>query len=137
MKKLIATMQKRESREEMVSKLEEILIPLASILNNDIPVYNGFPVESITLKGSDEVFIIGFNNNTLALVNLEKATFSVFGSPEYDLTAEEHAVVSHLWSELKKMEASVSDNDIDELVNHIIKSAHSNSNPNVKVIKVG
>lgn len=102
MKKLIATMQKREvSREEMVEKLEEILIPIAEVLNDETPIYHGFPVETMTLKGSDEVFIIGFNNNTLALVNLKKATFSVFGSPEYNLTAEEHAVISHLWNEIK------------------------------------
>lgn len=102
MKRLIAVMQKREvSREEMAEKLEEILIPIAEVLNDETPIYHGFPVESITLKGSDEVFIIGFNNNTLALVNLEKATFSVFGSPKYDLTAEEHAVISHLWNEMK------------------------------------
>lgn len=102
MKRLIAVMQKREvSREKMAEKLEEILIPLASVLNDETPIYHGFPVETMTLKGSDEVFIVSFNNSTLAMVNLEKSTFSVFGSPEYDLTAEEHAVISHLWNEMK------------------------------------
>lgn len=102
MKRLIAVMQKREvSREEMANKLEEILIPIAEVLNDEVPVYQGFPVETMALKGSDEVFIVSFNNSTLAMVNLEKSTFSVFGSPEYDLTAEEHAVISHLWNEMK------------------------------------
>lgn len=102
MKKLIAVMQKKEvSREEMAEKLEEILIPIAEVLNDETPVYHGFPVETMALKGSDEVFIISFNNSTLALVDLEKSLFSVFGSPKYDLTVEEHAVISHLWNEMK------------------------------------
>lgn len=102
MKRLIAVMQKKEvSREEMAEKLEEILIPIAEVLNDETPVYHGFPVETMALKGSDEVFIISFNNSTLALVDLEKSLFSVFGSPKYDLTAEEHAVISHLWNEMK------------------------------------
>ena len=64
MKKLIAVMQKKgeKTREEMAEKLEEILIPIAEVLNDETPVYHGFPVETMTLKGSDEVFIIGFNN---------------------------------------------------------------------------
>lgn len=102
MKRLIAVMQKREvSREKMANKLEEILIPIAEALNDEVPVYQGFPVETMALKGSDDVFIISFNNSTLALVDLEKSNFSVFGSPKYDLTAEEHAVISHLWNEMK------------------------------------
>lgn len=102
MKRLIAVMQKREvSREEMAEKLEEILIPIAEVLNDETPIYHGFPVETMTLKGSDEVFIIGFNNSTLAMVNLEKSEFSVFGSPKYELLAEEHAIISHLWNEIK------------------------------------
>lgn len=106
MKKLIATMQKRESREEMVNKLEEILIPLASILNDNTPVYQGFPLKSISIKGDEEAFMISFNGQTLALVNLKHSQFSVFYSPNYDLTAEEHAVISHLWSELQKVRAN-------------------------------
>jgi hypothetical protein len=106
MKKLIAVMQKREvSREEMAEKLEEILIPIAEMLNDETPVYHGFPVETMALKGSDKVFIIGFNNSTLALINLEKSFFSVFGSPKYDLTAEEHAVISHLWEGIKSKQS--------------------------------
>lgn len=107
MKKLIAVMQKKgeKTREEMAEKLEEILIPIAEVLNDETPVYHGFPVETMTLKGSDEVFIIGFNNSTLALVDLEKSLFSVFGSPKYDLTAEEHAVISHLWEGIKSKQA--------------------------------
>lgn len=101
MKKLVAVLQKKVSREEMVNKLEEILIPLASVLNDDMPVYHGFPVESIILKGNENAFIVGFNKETLAMVDLEKSEFSVFGSPKYDLTVEEHAVISHLWNEIK------------------------------------
>lgn len=107
MKKLIATMQKREvSREVMVNKLEEILIPLAEILNDNTPVYQGFPLKSISIKGDEEAFMISFNGQTLALVNLKHSQFSVFYSPNYDLTAEEHAVISHLWSELQKARAN-------------------------------
>lgn len=107
MKKLIAVMQKKseKTREEMAEKLEEILIPIAEVLNDETPVYHGFPVETMALKGSDEVFIISFNNSTLALVDLEKSLFSVFGSPKYDLTAEEHAVISHLWEGIKSKQS--------------------------------
>lgn len=106
MKRLIAVMQKKEvSREEMAEKLEEILIPIAEVLNDETPVYHGFPVETMALKGSDEVFVISFNNSTLALVDLEKSLFSVFGSPKYDLTAEEHAVISHLWEGIKSKQS--------------------------------
>lgn len=103
MKKLIAKLQgKEESREEMIKKLEEIILPLAEVLNDRVPVYCGFLVETIALKGSDDAFIISFNNSTLALVDLKKSNFSVFGSAKYELTAEEHAVISHLWAELQK-----------------------------------
>lgn len=107
MKRLIAVMQKKseKTREEMAEKLEEILIPIAEVLNNETPVYHGFPVETMALKGSDEVFVISFNNSTLALVDLEKSLFSVFGSPKYDLTAEEHAVISHLWEGIKSKQS--------------------------------
>lgn len=107
MKKLIAVMQKKgeKTREEMAEKLEEILIPIAEVLNNETPVYHGFPVETMALKGSNEVFVISFNNSTLALVDLEKSLFSVFGSPKYDLTAEEHAVISHLWEGIKSKQS--------------------------------
>lgn len=125
MKKLIAVMQgkNKKSREEMAEKLEEILIPLAEILNDEVPVYQGFPVETMALKGSDDVFIISFNNSTLALVDLEKSNFSVFGSPKYDLTAEEHAVISHLWTELKKKK---NDNGLEALLN-LAKSFGTNN----------
>lgn len=125
MKKLIAVMQKKNktSREEMVEKLEEILIPLAKVLNDEVPVYYGFPVETMALKGSDDAFIISFNNSTLALVDLEKSNFSVFGSSKYDLTAEEHAVISHLWSELKKRK---SNNELETLLK-LAKSFGSNN----------
>ncbi len=109
MKKLVAVLQKKVSREEMVNKLEEILIPLASVLNGDIPVYHGFPVESIILKGNENAFIVGFNKETLAIVDLEKSEFSVFGSPKYELLAEEHAIISHIWEELKKRKDNKSD----------------------------
>lgn len=109
MKKLVAVLQKKVSREEMVNKLEEILIPLASILNDDIPVYHGFPVESIILEGNENAFIVGFNKETLAMVDLEKSEFSVFGSPKYELLAEEHAIISHIWEELKKRKDNKSD----------------------------
>jgi hypothetical protein len=109
MKKLVAVLQKKVSREEMVNKLEEILIPLASILNDDMPVYHGFPVESIILEGNENAFIVGFNKETLAMVDLEKSEFSVFGSPKYELLAEEHAIISHIWEELKKRKDNKSD----------------------------
>lgn len=109
MKKLVAVLQKKVSREEMVNKLEEILIPLASVLNGDIPVYHGFPVESIILEGNENAFIVGFNKETLAMVDLEKSEFSVFGSPKYELLAEEHAIISHIWEELKKRKDNKSD----------------------------
>lgn len=107
MKKLIAVMQKKseKTREVMAEKLEEILIPIAEVLNDETPVYHGFPVETMALKGSNEVFVISFNNSTLALVDLEKSLFSVFGSPKYDLTAEEHAVISHLWEGIKSKQS--------------------------------
>lgn len=125
MKRLIAVMQgkNKKSREEMAEKLEEILIPLAEVLNDEVPVYQGFPVETMALKGSDDVFIISFNNSTLALVDLEKSNFSVFGSPKYDLTAEEHAVISHLWTELKKKK---NDNGLEALLN-LAKSFGTNN----------
>ena len=94
MKKLVAVLQKKVSREEMVSKLEEILLPLASILNNDMPIYQGFPLKSISIKTDEEAFMISFNGQTLALINLKHSQFSVFHSPKYDLTVEEHAVIS-------------------------------------------
>lgn len=109
MKKLVAVLQKKVSRKEMVNKLEEILIPLASILNDDMPVYHGFPVESIILEGNENAFIVGFNKETLAMVDLEKSEFSVFGSPKYELLAEEHAIISHIWEELKKRKDNKSD----------------------------
>lgn len=106
MKKLVAVLQKKVSREEMVSKLEEILLPLASVLNNDMPIYQGFPLKSISIKTDEEAFMISFNGQTLALINLKHSQFSVFHSPKYDLTVEEHAVISHLWSELQKTRAN-------------------------------
>lgn len=109
MKKLVAVLQKKVSREEMVNKLEEILIPLVSVLNDDIPVYHGFPVESIILEGNENAFIVGFNKETLAMVDLEKSEFSVFGSPKYELLAEEHAIISYIWEELKKRKDNKSD----------------------------
>lgn len=110
MKRLITVMQKREvSREEMAEKLEEILIPLVSVLNDDMPVYHGFPVESIILEGNENAFIVGFNKKTLAMVDLEKSEFSVFGSPKYELLAEEHAIINHIWEELKKRKDNKSD----------------------------
>lgn len=109
MKKLVAVLQKKVSREEMVNKLEEILIPLASVLNDDMPVYHGFPVESIMFKGNENTFIVGFNKETLAMVDLEKSEFSVFGSPKYELLAEEHAIISHIWEEFKKRKDNKSD----------------------------
>lgn len=114
MKKLIAVMQgKSASREEMAKKLEEILIPLAQVVNNESPIYYGFPVESIAIKGSENKFIVSFEDTPLALIDLKTSEFSVFGSPKYDLTAEEHAVISHLWSKLKEKK---SDNNIHALL---------------------
>lgn len=116
MKKLIAAMQKKVSREEMVNKLEEILIPLAAVINNTAPIYQGFPIESIMLKGSENFFIVGFNGSALAFVDLKQSQFSVFGSPKYDLTAEEHAVISHLWAELQKLKSKNAMNDLMEMI---------------------
>lgn len=124
MKKLIATMQKKEvSREEMVNKLEEILIPLAEALNGNTPVYQGFPLKSISIKGSEKVFMIGFNGQTLALVNLNLSQFSVYHSSMYDLTAEEHAIISHLWTELQKSQA----NNVMENLMELLASKSGNN----------
>lgn len=117
MKKLVAVMQKKEvSREEMINKLEEILIPLATIVNDSIAVYHGFPVESIMLKGNKESFMIGFNGTILAFIDLKQSQFSVFGSPKYDLTAEEHAVISQLWLELQKLQSNNTIEDLMEIL---------------------
>lgn len=103
MKNLIAVMQKKEvTREEMVNHLEKILLPLAHIVNDEMPIYYGFPIESILLKGNDKQFLIGFEGDTLAYIDLSRSCFSVFGYPEQDLTAEENMVISHLWEELQK-----------------------------------
>lgn len=117
MKKLIAVMQKKEVlREEMVSKLEKILIPLAEIVNGTVAVYQGFPIESAAIKGNEEVFMIGFNGTTLACIDLKHSKFSVFGSPKYDLTAEEHVVISHLWTELQKLQSKDAMDNIMEML---------------------
>lgn len=116
MKKLIATMQKKESREEMASKLEEILIPLAAVINGTVPVYQGFPIKSAMVKGNEDSFMVGYNGSILAFIDLKHSQFSVFHSTKYDLTAEEHAIISHLWAELQKLQSENAMEDLIKLI---------------------
>lgn len=116
MKKLIAAMQKKVSREEMVNKLEEVLLPLASILNDTVPVYQGFPIESAIIKGNENSFMVGYNGSVLALIDLKQSQFSVFHSTKYDLTAEECAVISHLWTKLQKLQSKNAMDDLMEMI---------------------
>lgn len=116
MKKLIVTLQKKESREEMVNKLEEVLLPLASIINGTVPVYQGFPIKSAIIEGNEDSFMVGYNGSILAFIDLKHSQFSVFYSIKYDLTAEEHAVISHLWTELQKLQSKNAMDNLMEMI---------------------